>query len=146
MYVPKLLGFFSGKPVGVTWTRLASTAAVGATTITVEQPLDWSVGDKIVIATTGGRHSQKESEVREITAISADKQTLTLNTALTYGHLGVTLAFNGVSVDTRAEVGLLTHNVVVKGSSNEQWQEKIEACPEGFDTGESGRTLSQWFT
>ncbi|XP_048254422.1 fibrocystin-L-like isoform X3 [Haliotis rufescens] len=125
-----------GKPVGVTWTRLASTATAGATTITVEQPLDWSVGDKIVIATTGGRHSQKESEVREITAISADKQTLTLNTALTYGHLGVTLAFNGVSVDTRAEVGLLTHNVVVKGSSNEQWQEKIEACPDGFDTGE----------
>lgn len=35
----------------------------------------------------------------------------------------------------RAEVGLLTHNVVVRGSVNHQWSETIEACPAGFDTG-----------
>ncbi|XP_046549966.1 LOW QUALITY PROTEIN: fibrocystin-L-like [Haliotis rubra] len=125
-----------GKNVGATWTRLASTAAAGATTITVEKPVNWLVGDSIAIATTGGRHSQEETEVRSITAISSDNMTLTLDTALTYGHLGVTLTFSGMSVDTRAEVGLLTHNVVVRGSTNTQWQDSIEPCPAGFDTGE----------
>ncbi|XP_067676837.1 fibrocystin-L-like isoform X2 [Haliotis asinina] len=125
-----------GKNVGVTWTRLASTAAAGATTITVEQPVHWLIGDSIAIATTGGRHSQKETEVRTITAISSDKMTLTLDTALKYSHLGVTLTFNGESVETRAEVGLLTHNVVVRGSTNTQWQDTIEPCADGFDTGE----------
>ena len=42
--------------------------------ITVQHPVsDWRVGDEIVIATTGLRHSQRESEQRIITAISNGK-------------------------------------------------------------------------
>ena len=52
---------------------LASTADAGATTITLKIPVNWKVGDEVVIATTGERHSQKETEVRKITSISADK-------------------------------------------------------------------------
>ena len=42
----------------------------------------------------------------------------------------------GHTLEARAEVGLLTHNVVVRGSNDPQWDDVIEACPAGFDTGE----------
>ncbi|XP_048254094.1 fibrocystin-L-like [Haliotis rufescens] len=125
-----------GKVTPVTWTRLAVTATAGDTTIVLQHPVNWEVGDQIVIATTGGHHSQKESEIRSIVTIAADNVTLTLDSALTYTHIGITRTFSGVDVDFRAEVGLLTHNVVVRGSRDIQWDEKIEACPAGFDTGE----------
>ena len=68
--------------------------------------------------------------------ISADGRTLTLNETLDYDHLGETAQLGGGhTLEMRAEVGLLTHNVVVRGSVNKQWSELIEACPAGFDTG-----------
>ena len=44
--------------------------------------------------------------------------------------------FVGYTHEARAEVGLLTRNIVIRGSNNPQWHDKIEACPKGFDTGE----------
>ena len=39
--------------------------------IMVQHPVfDWQVGDEIVIATTGLRHSQKETETKTITGVS----------------------------------------------------------------------------
>ena len=40
-----------------------------------------------------------------------------------------------VTVPLRAEVGLLTRNIKIRGNKNPQWNEVIEACPEGFNTG-----------
>ena len=36
----------------------------------------------------------------------------------------------------RAEVGLLSRNVRVIGTRDQQWSDEIEACPDGFDTGQ----------
>lgn len=52
-----------GSPKNVVWTRLASTATANSTTLTLEHDVDWSPGDEIVIATTGDKFSQKETEV-----------------------------------------------------------------------------------
>ncbi|CAF4433885.1 unnamed protein product, partial [Adineta steineri] len=95
-----------------TWTRLGSTAAAGATQITLSQYVDWPVNSQIVIATTGDYESQGETETRTITAISSNGLTLTLDSPLTYQHLGVTQIIGSTSVEVRAEVGLLTRNVV----------------------------------
>lgn len=46
------------------WTRLASTAEAGTKVLTLQHEVDWNAGDEIVIATTGDKHSQKESEVK----------------------------------------------------------------------------------
>lgn len=35
------------------------------------------------------------------------------------------------------EVGLLSRNVKVQGSNDQQWHDKLPACPQGFDTGTS---------
>jgi hypothetical protein len=43
---------FYGKVRGPTWTRLASTVNVGATSITLIEAVEWAVGDVIVIAPT----------------------------------------------------------------------------------------------
>ena len=105
-----------GRSVTQTWTRLASTAAAGSTQITLAQVAGWTVGSKIVIATTGNYRSQGESETRTITAVSSNGLTLTLDSALSYTHLGVTQSVGSTSVEVRAEVGLLSHNVVFQGT------------------------------
>ena len=80
--------------------------------------------------------SQRENEKHTIAAVSPDQMTLTLAEALEFGHLGETQTFEGgITLETRAEVGLLTHNVVVRGSNLKDWNDEVEACPAGFDPG-----------
>ena len=124
-----------GKPVPVTWTTLESTAYAGNTTIVLREAVTWQAGDKVVIATTSDRHSQKETEFMVIQSVANDNRTITLTEPLKYEHLGVTETFDGTEVDFRAEVGMVSRNIVVRGDSNAEWVEKIEACPDGFDTG-----------
>lgn len=141
-----------GANVGQTWTRLAATAAAGSTQITLLQPVSWPVGSQIVIATTGNYQSQGQTETRTITAISLNGLTLTLDAALTYQHLGVTQTFGTTPVEFRAEVGLLTRNVVfqglsklfpltshpissILGSTTATWNQVTEACPDTFKPG-----------
>lgn len=52
------------------WTVLAEDASAGDTEIKLQKPVDWQVGDHIAIASTGKRHSQRENEEREISAVS----------------------------------------------------------------------------
>ena len=114
-----------GKSVARTWTRLASTAAAGSTQITLLQAVDWPVGSQIVIATTGNYLSQGQSEIRTVTAVSANGLTLTLNSALSHEHLGITHNVGSTSVEFRAEVGLLSHNVVFRGFRRTIQNEKL---------------------
>ncbi|XP_038131411.1 PKHD1 like 1, tandem duplicate 1 isoform X2 [Cyprinodon tularosa] len=126
-----------GVPVPVPWTHLAQTATSGAITLTLMKAVTWKPGDEIVIASTGHRHSQRENEVRTIASVSANGKTLTLTEPLTFTHLGVSVTLpDGTMFEGRAEVGLLTRNIVVRGSQNLEWSDEIVACPDGFDTGE----------
>ena len=56
--------------------------------------------------------------------------------ALKYQHLGETVKVtDDVSIEARAEVAVLSRNVLVRGSDNKAWHEEIKACPEGFHIG-----------
>ncbi|KAI8520669.1 hypothetical protein Bbelb_004230 [Branchiostoma belcheri] len=127
-----------GMPVDPTWTLLAQTATAGSNSLVLEEAVSgWNPGDSVVIATTGHRHSQGETEVREIQSVSEDGHTVTLTESLEYEHLGVVETVDGLSLSFQAEVGLLSRTVRVQGSSaTVGWDREIEACPEGFDTGE----------
>ena len=59
-----------GKPIPVTWTHLNESIGAGNETITLIKSVTWDVGDQIVIATTGRKHSMKESEMVTITGES----------------------------------------------------------------------------
>lgn len=119
----------------VVWTRLDQTATAGCNQIRLQQEVTWKAGDKIVIASTGHRHTQRENEVHIIASVAGDKKTITLVDTLDYEHLGVTEVISGYTLEYRAEVGLLTRNIVLRGERDRQWTEVIEACPDGFDTG-----------
>ncbi len=104
-----------GIPTIRTWTQLGATAINGSSTINLLQPVNWTIGSQIVIATTSDRFSQKESEIRQITNISSNGLILTLDQPLTYTHLGITQILNSITIEIRAEVGLLSHNVIFQG-------------------------------
>ena len=95
------------------WTRLNETAPVGARRITLEKPLKWRVGDKIVIASSD--YWRTHDEERTISAISGT--TVEFEEPLKYPHWGELQTYDGRMLDERAEVGLLTRNVVVRGDA-----------------------------
>lgn len=66
--------------------------------------------------------------------VSADGMSLTFDPPVEYEHISVEQVIDGVYLETRAEVGLLTRNVVVRGSVQSEWTETIEACDAEFDT------------
>ena len=128
------LGLY-GKPLINTWTRISHTVNPGDFTMNLIFAVpDWKVGDEIVIAATG--KSIRENEVIFITGISNNGQTIHFKPALKYKHVSISQTIAGRVIDTRAEVGLLTRNIVVQGSKHAEWNEVIENCPAEFDPGQ----------
>lgn len=96
------------------WTQLNATANAGTNTITLKDAVNWAVGDSIVIASTDFNAAQAEK--RAILSISGGTN-ITLSSALAYKHYGATHTYNGLVLDERAEVGLLTHNIRIVGNN-----------------------------
>jgi cell migration-inducing and hyaluronan-binding protein len=93
-----------------TWTKLASTANAGSTSIQVLDASSWRVGDEIVLASTD--FDPRQAEQRTISAIKGN--TITLDRKLDYMHFGK-ITFD---VDERGEVGLLTRNIRLQASAD----------------------------
>jgi cell migration-inducing and hyaluronan-binding protein len=115
----KMIGVLAGGRIELhgesrlAWTKLGSTAAVGATQITLQQSPNWRVGDRIVLASTDFDPFQAE----EVTISGISGSSVTFETPLRYAHWGVIQSVSGVSLDERAEVGLLTRNITIQGDS-----------------------------
>ena len=95
----------------VSWTQLGATAPKGATSVRLKQAPDWRVGERIVIASTD--YDFNQAEERTITAISG--ATVSFAEPLQYMHYGQMQSFGGKTFDQRAEVGLLSRNITVRG-------------------------------
>ena len=93
-----------------TWTKLASTANAGSTSIQVLDASGWRVGDEIVLASTD--FDPRQAERRTISAIKGN--TITLDKKLDYMHFGK-ITFD---VDERGEVGVLTRNIKIQASAD----------------------------
>ncbi|CDW80878.1 ipt tig domain containing protein [Stylonychia lemnae] len=105
-----------GVPRFPAWTSLASTAEIGATQVTLIQAIDWKAGEEIVIAPTG--YDSREAEVRRIVSIdrrNLNKPIITLDWPLQYKHYSNIEYYEDNFIEMRAEVGLLTRNVVYRG-------------------------------
>jgi len=95
----------------VAWTRLDGTVRPGATTLRVVDPVDWRVGERVVVAPSG--FDPHEAEDREIVSIAG--ATITLDAPLDAHHFGALQTIAGWDVDQRAEVGLLNRNIRIQG-------------------------------
>lgn len=105
-----------GAPLSRTWIKLGKPSTVGATEITLSEPVTgWRVGDEIIV--TGakkqphyatGRNAEKPvgSEERKITKI--DGTNITLDRALELEHYG--------EGDFRSEAANLSRNVIVESA------------------------------
>ena len=105
----------------IEWTHLGVNAAAGATSLTLIEPVDWVVGDSILV--TSSRANWNEAETLTITAVSTDQRTVSFSTPLAYMHSGSTLtrtrSTDGKTwtANLRAEVGLLSRNVKIEGDA-----------------------------
>ncbi len=95
------------------WTRLAATATSGSTQLTLLAAPGWHAGDKVVVASTD--FDPTRAEVATVQGISGTS--VTLAQPLLYSHYGQLQTFEGTTVDERAEVGLLTRNILIQGDS-----------------------------
>ncbi|GGJ63660.1 G8 domain-containing protein [Deinococcus aquiradiocola] len=96
------------------WTRLAQTARAGSSTLTLDTPPDWQQGDLIALASTDYDPAQSEQAVVR----SVSGRTVTLAQPLTNTHWGDREQAPLQAVDERAEVGLLSRNVLVQSGDD----------------------------
>lgn len=90
------------------WTTLATTAAAGSKDITLVEPVQWRVGDNLVITTTD---FSDQNERRKVAAVNGQK--VTLDAALTYTHY----SNNFKGIEMRGEVLNLDRRIVITGDS-----------------------------
>ncbi len=114
---------FHGKEK-ISWTHLGANATVGSNSITLSEPVDWEIGDEIVIVSS--RTDWNEAEKRMINSISADNLKITFNETLKFPHFSKTKTYTRTTdgkswtADLRAEVGLLSHNIKIQGAENSE--------------------------
>ena len=101
------------------WTFLGANAAVGATSLTLSEDIDWQVGDTILV--TSSRLAWSEAETRTITAVNG--RTVAFTPGLSFLHNGSTTTRTRTSdgkswtANLRAEVGLLSRNIKIQGDA-----------------------------
>jgi cell migration-inducing and hyaluronan-binding protein len=105
----------------VSWTKLGETAAAGDDTLKLVNAVRWRPGDEIVLAPSG--FDPDEFERLTVKGVSTDGKTVTLETALAFAHWGALQNYTvapgrTVTLDERAEVGLLTRNITVRSAAD----------------------------
>ena len=103
-----------------TWTTLGKSAKKGDTSITMKEKVQWSTGDEIVIAGTSWLDSKtSKQEKATIASVSQDGTQLKLTRPLAFDHYGELQSYaKGRILDERAEVGLLSRNIVIQGDES----------------------------
>jgi hypothetical protein len=79
------------------------------------EPVDWVAGEVIIITSTDT--SKDHAEKRTIASVDASGTVITLTEAIDYMHYSAIDYYgdDGDFIEIRAEVGLLSHNVVYRG-------------------------------
>ncbi len=114
------------------WTKLASTANVGANQIILQEDPSWEVGDLIALTSTAlagyeGNDWENVDQV-EIASISQDGKTIGLASPLQYKHIGGSVSYTRPTdnkqwdVDIFGEVGLLSHYIKIQGDESDESQ------------------------
>ena len=112
-----VLGLLSlhGAVRNITWTRLAQTASAGSNLIILNTPVDWQIGDEIIITTTDTSLSHTE---RHRIALIENGTNISTVASLAYNHRVIQQTLDSrTNVDVAAAVGLLTRNIRIINQS-----------------------------
>lgn len=105
-----------GKFRNKTWTELGQTVLPGSTTVKLAEAVDWQVGESFFVASTNFDYN--EAERRIISSIDTTKTLITVEDPFVFTHLSQSESVNGVILNVKAEVGLLTRNVLITGTQD----------------------------
>lgn len=131
-----------GVAPAVIWTKINQHAPANTNQLSLEQPVDWQVGDQIIVGPTNF-YGQSETELHQVAGLAG--QSLSLQTPLATGRWGLlqyatptgmslsdaALATppadpasgnTPVVLDERAEVANLTRNIVIQAPDDTLWQ------------------------
>ena len=98
------------------WTVLDKTSEVGENKFTVSRKVDWKAGELIAVASTdfNGRHAEKRT-ITKVDNTNADKPIITVDKPFEYKHFAEIQKYGDQTIDMRAEVAMLTRNIVYRG-------------------------------
>ena len=126
-----------GAERNITWTELDSTLEANKNIITLIKHTDWQVGERIVIASTDfSLEHTEEFLIQGIDNSGATGSVITLDRLSTFKHFAETKSYtgtNGVNPDKtkeltmRAEVALMTRNLVYKGADDDSIEKQYGA-------------------
>ena len=77
--------YMYGTPRVTTWTNIAATIQPGATSFTVNDNIDWKVGEKSVVASTSFLHYEAEKK----TIVAVTGKNVTVDTPFDYQHVSL---------------------------------------------------------
>ncbi len=100
----------------LSWSVIEGSLSPGATTMTLRDACTWKAGDKIVIAPSGV--NPYEAEV--LTVVAKSGNNVQFSPPLQYPHFGEVQIIGGKALDMRAEVGLLTRNILIEGDASSE--------------------------
>ncbi|RNA00179.1 fibrocystin-L, partial [Brachionus plicatilis] len=126
-YLPNGINNIGGKGIGVyggldlhgqprepSWTTLSASALKNSSQISLSVPVDWKVGELVVIGSTS--YHPNQTEILQIVDKSNDNTSITFNTSLKYDHMSYGETYpNGQSYRIAAPVGLLSRNIRIVG-------------------------------
>lgn len=110
------LSIYSTSAEKTSWTQLAQPAKPGDTQLELITETGWQAGDRIALAPT----SLIAEEAEDFTITAVNGKTLYLDAPVEHLHLATQQIYNDVfglprTLDMRAEVGLLSRNIVIEG-------------------------------
>jgi hypothetical protein len=100
-------------PRRASWSILADTVFPGGVILTLTEPVDWRVGERLVIASGGSDLPLVEERV--VAAVASDRMRVSLERPLKHRHLGRNAPVMGALPGTFGKVALLSRDIVIEG-------------------------------
>ena len=107
-----------GRPFLQTWTRLSETSPSNSSYLHLERIVDWEVGSYLVVASTD--HNMEHAEEVQVAELLNNGYTVRLTKPLRHTHQGDDYLSDEKSFPVKAEVGLLSRNIVIRGDESSQ--------------------------
>ncbi|KAK3239480.1 hypothetical protein CYMTET_50604 [Cymbomonas tetramitiformis] len=108
----------------VAWTRLNATAYPGDSRVVLEHAVTWRAGHRIVVSSTdyyvrdAGVKGNMDEEL-EVARVEGGGRVVHFTQALKFYHHGETQMYGDTLLDERAEVALLSRNVIIESSDGD---------------------------